>query len=304
MPRTRRIKDFSFIYHVMVKSISDTTLFKNNHDKDKYLLLLKKCQEKLGFKLYGYCLMDNHAHMMIDANGADISKIMHYINQCYAQYYNIKHKREGHLFKDRFKSKVVDNENYLFTLSAYIHKNPKDIEKYKLHPENYNYSSLGIYLGLRKDTLEIIDQDFVMSFFGTNVIEARHRYYNFVLACDDDMLKNHFEFEDEKSEYRSERTILKRCYTPEDVIDFVSVYTNISKDAFKTKYSKRALTYRAICIFLMRYYCDFTYKDICNIIGNLSLSRVSKLSDLGLELIKTDQLYMNIHQDFLKYKLS
>lgn len=64
-------------------------------------------QENYGFKVYGFCLMDNHAHFIIDVNGADISNIMHSINFKYAQVYNRKHKRHGHLFQDRFKSKIV-----------------------------------------------------------------------------------------------------------------------------------------------------------------------------------------------------
>jgi REP element-mobilizing transposase RayT len=104
----------------MVRSISDVPLFRDDNDKDKYLLFIQKYQKKLGFKVYAYCLMTTHGHLIIDANGADISKVMHGINQCYAQYFNFRHKRHGHVFQDRFKSKVVDSEEYLFTLSAYI----------------------------------------------------------------------------------------------------------------------------------------------------------------------------------------
>ena len=60
--------------------------------------------------------MDNHAHLLIDANGADISKVMHGINFSYAMYFNKKYEREGHLFKDRFKSKIVDDDRYLKTV--------------------------------------------------------------------------------------------------------------------------------------------------------------------------------------------
>jgi REP element-mobilizing transposase RayT len=288
----------------MVKSISDVKLFKKSGDKDKYLSLIKKCQEKMGFKLYAYCLMNNHAHLMIDVNGADISKIMHYINQCYAQYFNLKHGRLGHLFKDRFKSKIVDNKDYLFTLSAYIHKNPKSIGYYKTCPEKYRYCSLGVYLGIRKDYLGILDENFVMAFLGPNVKEAREKYLNLVMTCEDDILKKHFEFEDDKGEYISGRTILKRWYSPEEIINFVSSYTNTDKEKLRDKYNKNAIAYRALCIFLMRYYCDFTFKEICEIVGNVTLSRVSSLSSIGLKMINSDQRYKNIHQDFRSFKMS
>ncbi len=89
--------------------------------------LVKKYKDLYNFKIYGYCLMDNHSHLMIDANGADISKVMHGINFSYAMYFNRKYERDGHLFKDRFKSKIVNNDKYLKALSLYIHNNPTGI---------------------------------------------------------------------------------------------------------------------------------------------------------------------------------
>ncbi|WP_243108607.1 transposase [Clostridium rectalis] len=94
--------------------------------------------------------MNNHAHFIIDSNGADISRIMHSLDFRYAINYNNKYHRHGHLFQDRFKSKIINNENYLIKASAYIHRNPVDIKKYANSPEKYNYSSLGVYLGIKK----------------------------------------------------------------------------------------------------------------------------------------------------------
>ncbi|WP_123054375.1 transposase [Clostridium sp. JN-1] len=109
--------------------------------------------------------MDNHLHLIIDANGADISKIMHDINFSYAQYFNGMHKRHGHLFQDRFRSKIVKIERYLFALSAYIHNNPTDIGRYENSPEKYYFSSLPVYLGIRHDPFELVDDGFVLDLF-------------------------------------------------------------------------------------------------------------------------------------------
>ena len=97
MPRPFRLKNGESIYHVMCKSITEVNLFKDSEDKKKYLSLIKKYKT-----LYGYCLMDNHLHLIIDANGSDISKVMHGINFSYAMYFNKKHEMGGHLFRDRF----------------------------------------------------------------------------------------------------------------------------------------------------------------------------------------------------------
>lgn len=61
-------------------------LFKDDDDKDKFLFFVQRYQKEFGYKVYTYCLMANHGHFIIDANGSDISKVMHGINQCYAQY--------------------------------------------------------------------------------------------------------------------------------------------------------------------------------------------------------------------------
>src|SRR5665647_1786261 len=103
MPRTAREKSPDAMYHVMSRSISELDLFRNAEDKKKYIRIVKRYKEKYKIRIYAYCLMDNHSHLMIDANGADISKVMQGINLSYARYYNKKYCRHGHLFQDRFK---------------------------------------------------------------------------------------------------------------------------------------------------------------------------------------------------------
>ncbi|MDV3427084.1 MAG: transposase, partial [Bacillota bacterium] len=263
MCRTFRIKDDDFIYHVMGRSISDIPLFRDDKDKDRYLFYIKKYQKKFDFKVYAYCLMKTHAHILVDANGADISKFMHGINQSYAQYFNNRYDRHGHVFQDRFKSKVVGDENYLFTVSAYIHNNPTDIEGYENCPEEYKYSTFGVYLGLKEDIYGIVDEEFIMGFFNKDIKKAREKYYKFVMKCDDEYMKMQHEFKNEKGEYRSERSVLVREFKAEEVRNFIVKYTDVDEKMLKWKYKRKAKECRALCIFLIRYYCNFTYKEIC-----------------------------------------
>ncbi|MCM8712092.1 transposase, partial [Clostridium sp. SYSU_GA19001] len=226
MPRIARQKQEGAIYHVMARSISEVELFKTDADKKKYMFLIKEYQKIYNFKIYAYCLMDNHIHLIVDCNGADISKIMHCINFKYARYYNTIHKRHGHLFQDRFKSKIVKDDRYLVALSAYIHNNPLDIIGYENNPENYYYSSLGIYLELRKDEFDIIDKQFILNLFGKDKIKSKERYVKLVIRTRtvliDNITKEETEFKDEKSEYRSERKILVRNFNVEHIIQYVA----------------------------------------------------------------------------------
>ena len=226
---------------------------------------------------------------------------MHGINFSYAMYFNKKYEREGHLFKDRFKSKIVDNEQYLKTVSLYIHNNPTDIGGFKDCPEKYAFSSLGIYIGKRRDHFNIVDYEFVMGFFGNDLYTARKNYYSLVFGCTDEKLKEEFEFKDEKTEYRSGRNILARNFTPEDIIEFIASKMNISKILLNIKYSRKLVHAKALTIVLMRSLCNFKSSDISSVLGNITQARISKLSSIGIELISNEEKYENIIGDFIKY---
>jgi REP element-mobilizing transposase RayT len=300
MPRTARVKSYDSIYHIMVRSISDTPLFKDDTDKIKYLGYLKKYQDMYKFKLYSYCIMTTHAHMIMDPTGADISKIMHAVNQSYAQYFNKKYDRHGHLFQDRFKSKVVHNEKYLITLSGYIHNNPKDIERYCDKVEDYEFSSLGIYLGLRKDYLGLVEPDFIMQQFGKYVKQARKAYLKFVSTCNEEKLKEEMELQNEKTEYRSERHIILRNFTPESVVDFVANYTNHVFGELNIKYNKSSRELRALFVLIMRGLCDMGQREICKFLGNITQSYVSRLCAEGYRLMSERREYRDIVKCFMK----
>ncbi|WP_034868361.1 transposase [Clostridium lundense] len=298
MPRCARIKSENGIFHIMIKSISEVPFFKNNSDKDMYINFMKHYKKVYNFKVYAYCFMSNHAHFIIDANGADISKFMHGINFRFAINFNKKHNRNGHLFQNRFKSKVIHNNRYLIRASAYIHRNPIDIKKYKNFPEQYKYSSLPVYLGLKKDYFNLVDEDFIMQLINTNIKKARKRYINIVYNESKDLEKE-IEFEDEKTHYNSERTILVRNFNPDDILHFISKKLSMPKIKLHIKNCKTSTKARALSVLLMRSLCDFNCKDICKILGNITQSRVSSLCSLGVDLIENEDNYKNIVSDFI-----
>ncbi|MDO6355808.1 transposase [Caloramator sp. CAR-1] len=299
MPRCARLKSNDSIYHIMCKSISDTDLFRCDADKKVFMGYIKKYQEKYEFKVYAYCLMTNHVHLIIDSNGFDISKIMHSINQCYAQYFNRRYQRKGHLFHDRFKSIIVKDERYLLTLSAYIHNNPMAIKEYRECPERYEYSSLSVYLGLAHDKFEILDEGFILGLFGSNVKKARESYYKFVFSCKDNKIRKTIEFEDQPGEYRSDRTILRREYSPQDILSFLEENLGVERKLLYLKYRKESKEFRAIAVYLLRCFCGYSYSQICKIIGNITSARVAVLFNIGYELVNNDSKYKFILEKFL-----
>lgn len=300
MPRCARIKGCDSTYHIMVRSINDVALYRDYKDKDKYLSLIKKYQEIFLFKVYAYCIMDTHAHFIIFAYGADISKIMHGINQSYAQYFNKKYKRHGHVFADRFKSNIVKDERYLLSLSGYIHNNPKDIKRFENRIEKYPYSSLGVYLGLYKDMCGILDINFVLDHFGSNIISARKNYVEFISKCKDLHEIASVEFKDEKTEYRSGKTILIRGYSIDDIVSYVAEKTGSRALSLNIKHYSKATELRAICALFMRSLCDMKCTDICKVLGNITQSRVSKLCSVGYDLMCSNEKYKSLMQEFIQ----
>lgn len=302
MPRQARVKTYDSIFHVMAKSISEVHLFQDKKDKLSFLKKVRDYQKLYEFRLYGYCLMDTHVHLIIDANGADISKIMHSINFSYALYFNKQHGRHGHLFQDRFKSKIINDDRYLMACSAYIHNNPTDMVEYASAPEKYEFSSLSIYLGLRQDPYELIDNGFIMSLFGKDSKTAREKYIELVYNSNDEDFSKEVEFLNEKTEYRGGRKILLRNAKPEDVIHFVAAKMSIPPIALKMKSARKLVDARALVAVLMRSLCNYGCNQIGSVLGNITQARISALSSIGIELILTKANYQGIVEEFmLKY---
>ncbi|QCX34123.1 transposase [Caloramator sp. E03] len=289
MPRLAREKSFDSIYHIMVKSISEVNLYIDEKDKAKYLDFVKKAQDQFEFRVYSYCLMDNHAHFIIDANGADISKIMHFINYKYAMYFNKRYERHGHLFQDRFKSKIVKDDRYLFALTAYVHFNATDIKGYETNPQDYPFSSLGIFLAEKKDEYELIDDEFILSMFNLKEATARAMYRDFIFKVKSVVDAQREEFKNDPTEYRSMRTVLVRDISPEKIIEIITEKFNIDKLMLRIKRAKDVKEAKAVLCFVLRKFCDLKCADICRILGNVGQANVSKLCSIGRELVKEEK---------------
>ncbi|RXM58961.1 transposase [Clostridium tetani] len=300
LPRSARIKTDNSIFHIMVRSISEINLFQTDFDKIQYLNFVKFYQKIFNFKVYAYCLMSNHGHFIIDANGADISKIMHGLNLKYSLNFNKRYKRRGHLFQDRFKSKIIDSQKYLITASAYIHNNPVDIQRYSKHPEKYKFSSLAVYLGFKKDPFKILDENYIMQFLGNNPELARKNYIRLICMSNDEESIKSFKFQNEKTTYTSERKSIIRDCTPEDVIDFISKQTKTDKIKLYIKNNRSILKSRALAVLLMRGFCDFTCADICKSIGNVTQSTVSNMCKLAINIIDKDENFRHIIDNFVE----
>lgn len=159
MPRLPRRKSESGIYHIMLRGINQQNIFEDDEDCFKFVETLKNYKEVSGYKLFAYCLMSNHVHILIKVEKEDLDLIMKRIAGSYVYWYNWKYYRKGHLFQDRFKSEPVEDDAYFLTVIRYIHQNPikSGIAK---NIGNYLFSSYNDYIEENKD---IVDIDFALS---------------------------------------------------------------------------------------------------------------------------------------------
>ena len=137
MPRTVRITQENGCYHIITRGNQKQFVFLEPADYEKYLYILTKYKKRYKFKLYCFCLMPNHVHLVMEIkNSSEFSKIMKCLNLSYAIYFNSKYKKVGHLWQDRFKSKIIGKDSYLLECINYIEANPvraslaKSIEEY------------------------------------------------------------------------------------------------------------------------------------------------------------------------------
>ena len=277
----------------MVRGITEVPLFRNSDDKDAYLKLIQKYKQLYFFKIYTYCLMTTHGHFIIDCNGADISKIMKSINQSYSSYMNKKYKRRGHVFQDRFKSKLITNEKYLVTLSMYIHNNPSAIKNYKCSIEKYKYSSLGIFLDLCSDTHNILDKEFILQKFGVDKGKSKEHYLNSIKQYCNNSTNFDIEFSSEGSEYRSDRCVLLRNFAVPTILNFIKNYCKVPFNEH-VKFNHKNNEIKSVSVLLLRSLCNLTLKEICSVLGNITSSSVWKLCNKGLDLVYSDSRFKPI----------
>ena len=145
MPRTARQESESGFYHVIMRGIGKQILFEEPADYHRFLGTLQRYRREMGFELTAYCLMENHVHLLIEDRKRQLSLIMKRIAGSYAYYYNQKYERTGHLFQDRFRSVVIEDDAALLSVIRYIHRNPEKAGIAKA--QEYEWSSFSSYLG-------------------------------------------------------------------------------------------------------------------------------------------------------------
>jgi putative transposase len=190
MARPLRIEFEDAIYHLCARGNERQRIFRDDHDRNRFLALLERSLERYEVSVLGFVLLPNHFHLIAQTHQANLSRWMHWLMVSYTVYFNRRWSRSGHLFQGRYKSFLVGTGEgeHLLSLSRYVHLNPvrgkvlgqgTPAERRK-ELRGYRWSSYRSYAGLDKAMGWVEERLVLKEMGGRNRHEQRLRYRRFV----------------------------------------------------------------------------------------------------------------------------
>ncbi len=181
MPRTARIDIPGLLQHVIVRGIERRDIFLDDDDRRLFVERFSKLLSATGTECHAWALMTNHLHLLLRPHMTRLSVFMRRLLTGYAVVFNLRHNRSGHLFQNRYKSVVCEEDSYLLELVRYIHLNPLRVGLIKTVNEldGYPWSGHAVIMGAQE--LAGQQTDDVLSLFGRRKRSARTKYRDFVI---------------------------------------------------------------------------------------------------------------------------
>jgi putative transposase len=201
MARALRIQYPGAYYHVMNRGNRREDIFITDQDRKIFLDALADSCETFHIKLINYVLMSNHFHMLVQTPEANLSEFMRHFLVTYTVRFNRRNGQTGHVFQGRFKSLLVDEDEYLLPLSRYIHLNPIRTRRFEKtdyttkceYLRKYPWSSFAGYCYLRKRTKNIDYDWFLTTYFGEDTAKGRRQFREYVYHAIEGEIENPFE---------------------------------------------------------------------------------------------------------------
>jgi len=180
MPRKARIDAPGALHHIIVRGIDRRKIFFNDSDRDDFLDRLGGIVSDSKTACFAWAFMTNHLHLLLRTGAAPIATLMRRLLTGYAVRFNHRHRRHGHLFQNRYKSILCQEDLYLKELVRYIHLNPlrAGIVGELKGLATYPYCGHSALMGKTEHGFQ--DVDYILNLFGGKVPEARRRYLEFV----------------------------------------------------------------------------------------------------------------------------
>lgn len=187
MPRRLRVQFPGAIYHITIRGNGRDDIFVDDHDRGRFLRRLEESMGTYGVRLYLFCLMSNHVHLVLETPQGNLSRFMQSVETGYTVYHNFRHDQSGHVLQGRYGAKLVEGNEYLLNLSRYVHLNPVFVGCVKDLPlkeriwvlRGYRWSSYPGYAGIGKE-YGIVTSGPMLGLMGSRKRSQRGEYRKYV----------------------------------------------------------------------------------------------------------------------------
>lgn len=182
MPRQPRLDLPGLLHHVIARGIERTDIFGDDRDRRVFVDRLGELVAAAGATVYAWCLLSNHFHLVLKTGERPLAWLMGRLMTGHAVRYNLRHNRSGHLFQNRYKSIVVEEEPHFLELVRYVALNPvrAGIVYSPEELDRYRWSGHAVLMGTRRESWQSTEE--VLGRFAPKKREAIARYREFVLA--------------------------------------------------------------------------------------------------------------------------
>ena len=185
MPRQARLDSPGTLHHVMIRGTERAPIFRDDTDRGDFVSRMRKLTRETGTKVAAWSLMRNHVHLLLFSGPAGISMFMRRLLTGYAVGFNLRHRRHGHLFQNRYKSIVCEENTYLLELVRYIHLNPLRAGAVKSLGELEEYPWSGHQAIIHKGANDWQERDYVLGQFSEKEGKAVRAHSKFMDAGKD-----------------------------------------------------------------------------------------------------------------------
>jgi REP element-mobilizing transposase RayT len=222
-----------------MRGINRQTLFEDEEDCIKFIKVLEKYKDICQYKLFAYCLMDNHLHLLLKEGKEPLETVMRRICGSYVFWYNKKYDRIGYLFQDRFKSEPVEDDEYFFTVLRYIFNNPIRAGMTN-RVKDYKWTNYDDYIEENKRT----DTEFVFDIF--NEASREYAMNEFIKYINKENGDECMDIPDKRQLTDNEAIkMIKECCNVDHCIDFQKLETE-KRDLYIRSLKKLNLSIRQI----------------------------------------------------------
>ena len=231
MARIPRQNLLSLYFHVIVHGLNKEYIFSTREMKEKYKNLLKENIQQSNLKLLSYCIMSNHAHMLMYVEDIqEMSKIMQKINTSFAKFYNGRKNRVGFVFRDRFFTQQILSRQQLYNCLVYIHNNPVKAGIVRT-PKDYEYSSYNEWIN-KEEVIDEMSAKLIYEEEKYNMGEFKKMHFNNEILDIDDIIEtvdyNEILAKHEKINESIIQDIIKKEEILEEVVMELKQYSNLS----------------------------------------------------------------------------